>query len=481
MRQLRTRLALSTFLTLAVLFAAIAYAADPGPTLIDSGGVGSYSSLVVVNGNPAISYYNLSEDTLRYVRATDAKGSAWGAPITVDPGGAGAYTSMVVANGHPAISYYATGGGLRYVRANDPSGTAWGNPITLNDVGNVGQFTSMTLVGGHPAIAYYDVTNADVKYIRANDPSGTAWSDPITLDDAGNVGQYASLAVINGNPAVSYYDATNQDLKFVRATDTNGSTWGAPIIVLGSDAAVGEHSSLAEVNGNPAISYYYNFKVHYVRATNTNGSTWGSGILVDLQDANGFYTSLEVINGRPAIAYYNLSSSSLRYARAGDADGATWTHIVTWEAAGVVGLYPSLAMVDGSPAISYHANANALRYQRGSAAAKVTLGATGSARVNGGIDLSWTTTNEPDVQGFQVLRSPTGQLADAVSLGELIPSTGGPGAGSSYSFTDASPIPGAVYWIRSINNDGTSELAGPISEPSAHSVIYLPMLVTTRP
>jgi len=42
---------------------------------------------------------------------------------------------------------------------------------------------------------------------------------PLTLDSEGSVGQNTSLAVVNGFPAVSYYDATNDDLKFILLTE----------------------------------------------------------------------------------------------------------------------------------------------------------------------------------------------------------------------------------------------------------------------
>ncbi len=37
------------------------------------------------------------------------------------------------------------------------------------------------------------------------------------------VGQWTSLAVVNGRPAISYYDANNRDLKYVRASDADGT------------------------------------------------------------------------------------------------------------------------------------------------------------------------------------------------------------------------------------------------------------------
>lgn len=44
-----------------------------------------------------------------------------------------------------------------------------------------------------------------------------------TLDSTGVVGLYTSVALVNGNPAICYYDSTNGNLKYVRANDASGT------------------------------------------------------------------------------------------------------------------------------------------------------------------------------------------------------------------------------------------------------------------
>lgn len=57
-------------------------------TIDSTGDVGQYTSLVVVNGNPAISYYDQTNQDLKFVRAVDASGTSWNTPIALDTSGA---------------------------------------------------------------------------------------------------------------------------------------------------------------------------------------------------------------------------------------------------------------------------------------------------------------------------------------------------------------------------------------------------------
>ena len=119
-------------------------------------------------------------------------------------GNTGGYTSQAIVNGNPAVAYYdASEGNLMFARnsAVDGSG-AWTLSI-IDSTGDVGQYISLVVVNGNPAISYYDVTNTDLKYVRATDASGTSWGTPVTLDSTGSVGGYNSLEVVNGNPAIA--------------------------------------------------------------------------------------------------------------------------------------------------------------------------------------------------------------------------------------------------------------------------------------
>ena len=177
--------------------------------------------MAIVNGRPAISYHDLTNTDLKYVRATNASGSTWGTPVTIDTtSNAGLHTSLAVVSGYPAISYQVIAANyqLRYVRATDANGSTWDTPITIDSVGGLGlgTYSSLAVVGGFPTISYYRQDGGYLKYTQALDACGVTWSVPIRVDAMGSVGDFTSLIDLNGYPAIAYHRATNEDLKFAR-------------------------------------------------------------------------------------------------------------------------------------------------------------------------------------------------------------------------------------------------------------------------
>jgi hypothetical protein len=388
------------------------------PINVDNiGSVGLYPALLVVNGNPAIAYFDETNGSPKYVRSSNVNGTSWGAPSALDlgtNGDVGQHASQAIVNGHPAISYYdVTNGDLKYVRATDPGGTKWGAPLTLDSIGNVGQSTSLAVINGNPAICYEDVTNARLKYVRATDANGTAWGTPVnvinsgqypslmmipgtgpgvscyragellyigvslidesewgntvTLDSIGNVGEYSSLKMIDGRPAISYYDRTNGNLKYVSASEFSGFNWNSPQTIDNSANNVGLFTSLADINGHAAISYYDDTTddLKFIRANNPFGNSWGTPVTLDSTGTVGQFTSLAVINGNPAISYFRDIGGQLKYVQALNPSGTTWAIPQTLDNTIGVGRYTSMASVNGTAGISYYDATNGeLRYLR---------------------------------------------------------------------------------------------------------------------
>ncbi|HLO70312.1 MAG TPA: T9SS type A sorting domain-containing protein [Flavipsychrobacter sp.] len=318
--------------------------------------VGKHTKMAVVNGNPALAYYDMTISTaasLIYVRASDANGTTWGTPIRLDNADAGYNLALTVVNGNPAIVYNKAGVGIRYIRATDASGTTWGSPITIS--ANLAfDVMTMVIVNGNPAICYRNQSTGNLEYLRATDVNGATWGSVVTVA-SGNIGARSHMTVVNGNPAIVCYDNANNSVKYIRATDANGTTWGSAVTLNSGGAIVGQFS-LAVVNGNPAVGFVGNVSgngtLMYIRATDASGTTWGSAVSLETA-SNGYDISLAVVNGNPAMAYRN-SSFVIRYRRATDVNGATWGSAITPGMNSVnTTLEPvTLTIVNGNPAIA---------------------------------------------------------------------------------------------------------------------------------
>ena len=187
--------------------------------------------MAIVNSRPAIAYQDVSNGDLKYIRALDGLGANWGAPVVVDTGGAtsqkvGQFASLAIVNGRPAVAYYdADLKRLLYVRSSDINGTSWGAPQALDptphtvtngppsftvttqtDNADRGQNATLRVINGRPAVVYYDATVKKLRYLHATDADGTAWSTPLELDSGTQVGLFGTLAQVNGNPSVTYSD-----------------------------------------------------------------------------------------------------------------------------------------------------------------------------------------------------------------------------------------------------------------------------------
>lgn len=354
-------------------------------TVDTDGNVGEYSSLVVVDGNPAISYLDMTNYDLKYVRSmtpTGVNAADWGEPVIVDSEGTmGYYGSLAVVDGTPAISYTDLSNfNLMYIRSTTSTGAGiadWSQKVIVDDVGTPGYYSSLAVINGKPAISYHEVDEKVLKYARSTTPKGASaadWSMKATVDDGVNVGWFSSLAMVDDNPAIAYYDAINEGVKYSRSTTGSGALsehWNQDITVSSAGNG-GQYTSLAIVDGNPAISYYSldNLDVMFARSTTSTGTKlldWSQEVTVYSPGVVGAYSSLAIVDGNPAISYIDITNKSLGYIRSTTASGgnaSAWLQepdtVDSWEDPGK---YTSLAVVDGRPAISYQdGNDNGLKY-----------------------------------------------------------------------------------------------------------------------
>jgi hypothetical protein len=357
---------------------------------LDSGGlsgdVGEFCSLAIVNGNPAISYYDRTSGDLLYIRSTTPTGTApedWSAPVRIDDGlgtDVGQHTSLAVINGNPALAYYdVTAQDLHYVRSTTVDGLSfgdWTQRVELDTAGNVGHWNTLLEVAGSPAIFYYDESIGDGKYARASTADGAALADWTTfpVDGPQNSGRYGQMDIINGNPAAAFYSDAGSDVLYTRANSTDGMpqlAWpGLSLLIDGLTTQVGDEVDLEEVMGNPAIAFrdfntFGDEKLRYVYCSTPDGMGVGDWPASLLLDDGGGWISLKVIDGNPAIAH--RSDTVLKYMRSATPTGETaadWDdRIVLDRGALPTGEWVAMVEINGRPAICYYdRNVTGLKY-----------------------------------------------------------------------------------------------------------------------
>ena len=89
------------------------------------------SAAAIVQGRPAIAFgvSFFGEGDVWYQRASNAKGTSWDLPVRIHTG-VGRVISMKIIGGHPAVLIYS-GTVCKFVRATDATGTAWAPPVSV--------------------------------------------------------------------------------------------------------------------------------------------------------------------------------------------------------------------------------------------------------------------------------------------------------------------------------------------------------------
>lgn len=319
---------------------------------------GTSSSLALVNGNPAASYYDAASGDLKFVRSLDPQGQTWSAPVMIASlGDVGRYSSLTVVNGFPAIAFIDdTAHQLKFASGLDASGNTWGTPITVIASVNATD-VNLIVANNQPAIGFHDSGAHTMAYVRANDANGTAWGATVVVDNTGDTGIYATATVVAGMPALAYWE-NGGEVRFARASDANGSAWNKPMVV-DATTGLGRRVSLAVINGKPAISFAdtSNNAIRYVRGLDEHGDSWSTPVDA-LHGVEGATAVLTAFTGTPAIAFYESGASDLVLTLASDASAMTWSTPVHLDATGNVGAGASIVPVSGGLGISYDQTTN---------------------------------------------------------------------------------------------------------------------------
>lgn len=245
----------------------------------------STPSLEMVNGRPAIAFQSSgNHHPIHYVRAADPEGASWGSPAKLATAGWNGFSepSLAVVNGRPAIAYYDSDkSDLMFLHAIDSGGdtaAAWSPPVTLDSSGDVGRVPSLLEVNGLPAVVYHDPIRRSLKYLRALDGGGgTHWPPDleVTRMDGSRippgsqhrfgvvpVGSSATMTFTLKNPnavsadlllsgwSIDGYDAAEFSITVPPATTTLAATDSTELTVICSPATPGFKFTRLQISHN---------------------------------------------------------------------------------------------------------------------------------------------------------------------------------------------------------------------------------------
>lgn len=239
---------------------------------------GQHCQLIDLAGVPGISYIDGFSQSLLWTTGSDADGTAFTTPLVLETpaGGSGTYScgeynSLAKIDGKPALSYLArvsdisAGYKLMYIRANDALGSAWGAPVVVLQAPNIAQGTSLLeLAGGLPGILFENYSPSDqvlLTFISGDNASGGTWSTGFDLLTTSSENYFPQLHTVmyNGKPLMAGILEAGwinpvDTLYFSRATAADGSAWNSAAQI--ADTGGGYELSLCLVAGKPALCYY---------------------------------------------------------------------------------------------------------------------------------------------------------------------------------------------------------------------------------
>jgi len=209
--------------------------------------VGMFTSLAMLStGVPAIAYQDASLQPtggVRFVKANDANGASWGTPFQVASfAGGGQYITLAVGNSVPMITYYAVQSSqLFLVRAIDAVGSNWTAPVLIDT--SRGEYARAAFnTAGILHVAYVSALSAGGQIFLAIANDATASSFTIRAGPVYAEVNSLALTFVVGTQVpllvFSHVIAIEQTVALSVATTTAATAWG-PILEMANSTYSG--------------------------------------------------------------------------------------------------------------------------------------------------------------------------------------------------------------------------------------------------
>ncbi|MCC7130470.1 MAG: hypothetical protein B6D39_04450 [Anaerolineae bacterium UTCFX2] len=363
-------------------------AADSPDIVVESEGVGKYTSIAVDGSGVYISYYDdrtINASLNQYERnlkvATWRGGSNWTIKVVDDyrdQGAVGLWSSIAVdSSSNLHVAYFDEKyDDLKYAFWRAFNGK-WATPVTVDgnkgdtkNLPRLGSMCSIALLDNQapgvkatPYISYLDWTpdannkpQGRLKMARLVDLSINKW-DLEVVDSTGITGWWTSIAIepINKRVNISYYqviDKTGKSTGDLRlATKKVNGTWEFET-VRAKAGLVGQFSSIAirPTNLRPSIFHYNATRSQLEYTYYRNRVDWGTHIVDYNGNDVGFASSLALTgDGIPNISYYDATLGMMKYARQYGNMGIKYYPLTNF----LNGYYSSIQLApDGNPRIA---------------------------------------------------------------------------------------------------------------------------------
>lgn len=294
---------------------------------LGSGPAGVFNGIVELpNGNPAVCFCDESEFYLYFASAdspTPSSSANWSIHEVDNTGFTGMFNSVAIIDGKPAIAFY--NGSLQYAAAAValPTQTSDWTIHEVDNSGDCGWYASLMDIGGVPAISYYEYSPGyDLRFALASSASpvsGADWTKHAAATD-NDTGRYCSLSSDASKPVIASMNHSYGDLQVSSATGSapqNEGDWQTETV----DTAgfTGMYTGIVMVDGLPVVcSYNETDKVLRLSKAVTiqpAGTVDWVSHTVDASGDVGTFADLQVINDQLAIAYYDADNLELKYAR----------------------------------------------------------------------------------------------------------------------------------------------------------------------